>query len=83
MFALIEERCRAFERDDLLAKLEAAGVPAGPINTVEQALNDPQVQARGMVLPASETRPIAGLRTPIQFSDAALALDKGAPTLRS
>ena len=58
-------------------------MPAGPINTVEQALNDPQVQARGMVLPPSEARAIAGLRTPIQFSDAALALDTGAPTLRS
>jgi crotonobetainyl-CoA:carnitine CoA-transferase CaiB-like acyl-CoA transferase len=81
LFALIEERCRTFRRDDLLAKLEVAGVPAGPINTVEQALNDPQVQARGMVLPVNDTRPIAGLRTPIQFSDADLALDKGAPPL--
>lgn len=81
LFALIEERCRTFTRDDLLAKLEVAGVPAGPINTVEQALHDPQVQARGMVLPVNETRPIAGLRTPIQFSDADLALEKGAPPL--
>ena len=56
-------------------------MPAGPINTVEQALNDPQVQARGMVLPVNDKRPIAGLRTPIQFSDADLALDKGAPPL--
>ncbi|UVO51887.1 CoA transferase [Sphingomonas sp. SUN019] len=82
LFALIEARTRTFLRDDLLAKLEAAGVPAGPINTVEQALNDPQVVARGMVLPANDSRPIAGLRTPIRFSDADLALDRGAPPLR-
>ena len=81
LFALIEERCRTFLRDDLLARLELAGVPAGPINTVEQALNDPQVVARGMVLPASDSRPIAGLRTPIRFSGADLALERGAPPL--
>ena len=83
LFALIEERCRTFARDDLLAELEGAGVPAGPINTVEQALADPQVAARGMVLPPSDTRPIAGLRTPIRFSEADLKLDGGAPALGS
>ncbi len=82
LFALIEKRTRTFRRDDLLARLESAGVPAGPINTVEQALTDPQVVARGMILPSNESRPIAGLRTPIRFSEADLALDKGAPTLR-
>ncbi|VVT23535.1 Acetyl-CoA:oxalate CoA-transferase [Sphingomonas sp. EC-HK361] len=81
LFALIEMRTRTFARDALLSKLEAAGVPAGPINTVEQALNDPQVAARGMVLSANDARPIAGLRTPIRFSDANLALDAGAPSL--
>ncbi len=81
LFAAITAATKAVARDDLLAKLEAVGVPAGPINTVEQALNDPQVVARGMVLLPNATRPIAGLRTPIRFSDAELALDKGAPPL--
>jgi crotonobetainyl-CoA:carnitine CoA-transferase CaiB-like acyl-CoA transferase len=81
LFALIEARCRTFMRDDLLARLEVAGVPAGPINTVEQALGDPQVAARGMLLPPNATRPIAGLRTPIRFSGASLSLDRGAPPL--
>lgn len=31
-----------------LAKLEAAGIPAGPIYSVAEALADPQAQARGM-----------------------------------
>ncbi|PCJ71922.1 MAG: carnitine dehydratase [Rhodobiaceae bacterium] len=30
--------------------LDAAGVPNGPINNVEQALNDPQILARNMVI---------------------------------
>lgn len=33
---------------DLLAALEAVGVPAGPVNDLGQAFADPQVQFRGM-----------------------------------
>jgi len=78
LFAAIEAATRRFERDDLLGRLEAVGVPVGPINTVEQALNDPQVRARGMVVPGER---IDGLRTPIRFSDADLALGRPAPRL--
>ena len=38
----------AFRRDDLLAALEKQGVPAGPINTVPQVFEDPQVVHRGL-----------------------------------
>ena len=37
-----------FARDDLLAKLEKVGVPGGPINTVAQVFEDPQVMHRGL-----------------------------------
>lgn len=80
LFAAITAATRTFARDDLLARLEAAGVPAGPINTVAQALADPQVLARGMVLDGG---PIRGLRTPIRFSDAELATGRPAPQLGS
>lgn len=33
-----------------LERLEAAGVPCGPINTVDRAVSDPQVLARNMVI---------------------------------
>lgn len=36
--------------DDWLQLLESAGVPCGPINTVEEALAEPQTVARGMVV---------------------------------
>ncbi|WP_293987500.1 CaiB/BaiF CoA-transferase family protein [Sphingomonas sp.] len=78
LFAAIREATRRFERDDLLFKLEAVGVPVGPINTVEQALTDQQVQARGMVIKGKR---LDGLRTPIRFSDADLALGRFAPRL--
>ncbi|KIT17117.1 CaiB/BaiF CoA transferase family protein [Jannaschia aquimarina] len=65
-------------RDPLLAALEGATVPAGPINDVVEALADPQVAARGLVI-----RPggVPGLRGPWRFSDADLSLDRGAPAL--
>lgn len=34
---------------ELSAALEGAGVPAGPVNRIDQALSDPQVAARGLV----------------------------------
>jgi crotonobetainyl-CoA:carnitine CoA-transferase CaiB-like acyl-CoA transferase len=75
----ITSRTRERERAALLADLEAEGIPAGPINTVAQALADPQIAARGMVLDLGEG--LKGLRTPIRFSDAELALGKKSPML--
>ena len=65
-------------RDALLAALDAAGVPAGPINTVADAFTDPQFMARGMGI-APEGMP--GIRTPITFSVSSLKLDCAAPRL--
>ncbi|MGN6271017.1 MAG: CaiB/BaiF CoA transferase family protein [Sphingomonas sp.] len=72
-----------FARDNLLARLEAEGVPAGPINTVAEAFADPQVVHRGMALsiPREGGAPVPGVRTPIRFSDADLVLDRPAPAL--
>lgn len=65
-------------RAALIATLEAVGVPAGPINSVAEALAEPQVAARGLCI-APEGIP--GLRTPIRFSEHDLSLDRAAPTL--
>lgn len=35
-------------RDEWLAELEARGIPAGPINTIAEVFDDPQVKHRGM-----------------------------------
>jgi crotonobetainyl-CoA:carnitine CoA-transferase CaiB-like acyl-CoA transferase len=80
----IRDATKAWERDDLLAALEAAGVPAGPINTVGQALADPQIVHRGMVLAMDdgEGRTVPGLRTPIRFSRSPLAAPRPGPVLR-
>ena len=57
----IAEHTARWTREDLLRALEAATVPAGPINSVEDALNDPQIQARGLV-------GADGVNSPIRFS---------------
>ncbi|MEO0062467.1 MAG: hypothetical protein RLZZ08_1027 [Pseudomonadota bacterium] len=77
--AAIRAQVQDWERDALLADLEEQGVPAGPINTVQQALADPQVVARGMVLDLGDG--LKGLRTPIRFSDAELAPGRKSPGL--
>src|SRR6202158_2455676 len=72
-------------RDVLLAKLEASGVPAGPINDLEQVFSDPQVLARGMRLalenPAAEGGKSPGIRTPIVLDGTPVASDRPAPRL--
>lgn len=76
--AVLEEVLAAWTQSDLLAALEAATVPAGPINTIGQAFEDPQIQHREMQI-APEGVP--GVRGPWKFSDAELALEKSAPKL--
>lgn len=76
--ARIAGKTMARTRTDLLEALEKAGVPAGPINTVAEAIGDPQIAARGMVI-APEGIP--GLRTPLTFSRSPLVLDKAGPAL--
>ena len=75
---LLETVVAGWTQEDLLAALEAATVPAGPINTVGQAFEDPQIQHRGMQI---SPEGIPGVRGPWKFSDAELALDKSAPKL--
>jgi crotonobetainyl-CoA:carnitine CoA-transferase CaiB-like acyl-CoA transferase len=62
---------RKLTRKDLLDKLAAQGVPAGPINDLDQVFNDPQVRHRGMKLAlksdAAKDGTIPGVRTPIVF----------------
>jgi crotonobetainyl-CoA:carnitine CoA-transferase CaiB-like acyl-CoA transferase len=73
------------KRDDLLEKLEAQGVPAGPINDVEQVFKNPQVIHRGMKLDlpskAAKAGSIPGVRTPIVIDGWRAASEKPAPLL--
>ena len=79
--ALTEKR----QSGELLDKLEAVGVPAGPINTLDQVFADPQVIHRGMklALPRAEAKAgtVPGVRTPIMIDGAPMAAPRPAPKL--
>lgn len=72
-------------RADLLAKLEAAGVPGGPINTLEDVFADPQVLARKLRidLPSAFAKggTIPGVRAPITINGVRMAADRAPPVL--
>ena len=75
---MMEAKTKTWKRDDLLAALEKAGVPAGPINTVADVFDDPQFVHRGMkIMPDG----VPGIRTPITFSETPLSLDRPSPRL--
>ncbi|MDO5758495.1 MAG: CaiB/BaiF CoA-transferase family protein [Rhodobacterales bacterium] len=76
--ARLTERTRTFTRDALLAACESAGVPAGPINTLDEVYADPQIIARGLRI---DPEGVPGVRTPIRFSDAQLSLESASPRL--
>jgi crotonobetainyl-CoA:carnitine CoA-transferase CaiB-like acyl-CoA transferase len=79
MNAVLVTRTRA----EWLQLLDAAGVPAGPVNNMEEALSNPQVLARGMV--AEVEHPVNGrykaLGCPIHFSKTPAAVEHPAPLL--
>lgn len=85
LIGILREKLATWRRDDLLQRLEAVSVPAGPINTLEDVFRDPQIAARGMRLtlnaPGVEGGTLSGLRTPIRLSDSQLRLERPAPRL--
>ena len=74
----LQAACKTFTRAELLSACEAQGVPAGPINTMDEVFADPQVVARGMKV---ELDGIPSVRSPMVFSDADLKLTAASPKL--
>ncbi len=74
-----------WSRADLLAKLEAVQVPAGPINPLDQVFTDPQVVHRGMRIDppsaAAKAGTIPGVRTPIIIDGRPMAAEHPSPRL--
>ncbi len=66
-----------------LQRLEAAGVPAGPVLSVAEMLADPQTKAREMVVETEHQRlgPVPSIGFPVKFSETPAAIERGAPTL--
>jgi formyl-CoA transferase len=66
-----------------LAKCEEAGVPAGPIYSVPEALDDPHARARGMVQELTHPRAgrVKSLGNPVKMSATTPVMARAAPAL--
>ena len=66
-----------------LDRLEAVGLPAGPILSVEEMHRDPQTLAREMVMQTSHSRlgKVETIGAPVKFSASAAGVRRGAPVL--
>ena len=75
---LIEEKTINFSSNDLLIECEKYGVPAGPINTLEDVFNDPQILHRGMKINLDG---VPSVKNPIIFSNMEMSYDIPSPNL--
>jgi CoA:oxalate CoA-transferase len=57
---VLERRLKERTTREWVSDLWEAGVPSGPVSTVDMVMADPQVLHRGMVVDAAEAHPIAG-----------------------
>ena len=68
----------------LMATLEAAGVPCGPVNTVDQVFEEPQAKHRGLEVTqarADLSEPVRTVASPIRMSKTPAAYDLPPPAL--
>ena len=80
--AISAQTCE-WEQAALLADLEEQGIPAGPINTVAQALADPQTIARGMRLDLDDGHgnSLPSVRAPMVMSATPCVYERPSPRL--
>ena len=83
LVALMDRVLATGTRAHWIAAFDAAGVPVGPVNTMNEALADPQALARGMIVDL--VHPQAGatkaLGCPVHFSATPTAVTRPAPML--
>jgi len=83
LIEILTARFRTRTTSDWLTRLEAAGVPAGPVLSIAEMLTDPQVLARRMVVEV-EHRRLGKMKTlgpPVKFSATPGEVKYGAPRL--
>ena len=71
------------DMDEWLAELDPAGVPSGPINTLDRVFADPQINARGMrvKIPHALGVEVEHAGNPIKFSASPVDYPRAAPLL--
>ncbi|WP_439105635.1 CaiB/BaiF CoA transferase family protein [Congregibacter sp.] len=83
LIPLLAERFASREATDWLDQLEAAGIPAGPINTIAEALSEPQLVAREMIvnLPHPDNSDLKVVGSPIKLSRTPVSYARPPPRL--
>lgn len=81
--AIMNEITSSRTMDEWLAEMEPAGVPGGPINTLDRAFAHPQVEARGLrvKVPHSLGGTVDYPANPIRFSQTPVDYPQAAPLL--
>ena len=83
LIPLIEPLVKQRTRNEWVNALEAAGVPCGPINNIDQVFANPQLQARGIKVDIPH--PLAGVvpqvASPMRFSETPIEYHLAPPTL--
>lgn len=80
---MLRQRFKTWKREELIARLDAAGVPCGSINNLAEVFEDPQVRARGMLqfLRHPSGVDVPQLNSPMRFGGEQLALRTPPPLL--
>ncbi|MGE8134973.1 CaiB/BaiF CoA transferase family protein [Novosphingobium subterraneum] len=76
LVATVEALTAQWNRQALFNALEEAGVPAGPINELDEVFADPQVVARGLAVMAGGRKSVA---SPIVIDGVRMVADRAAP----
>jgi crotonobetainyl-CoA:carnitine CoA-transferase CaiB-like acyl-CoA transferase len=79
---IVEEKTRQFTMEELIQAMNDAGVPCGPILTIDQVFADPQVQHLGMAQTVESPRygKLDLVRAPMRLSRTSTSLRRPAPT---
>jgi crotonobetainyl-CoA:carnitine CoA-transferase CaiB-like acyl-CoA transferase len=83
LIALVEEVTDKKPAAEWLATLRQAGVPCGPINTYDQVVADPQLEANGFFrsAPHAQAGPLTVLGSPMHFSATPGRIERAGPLL--
>ncbi|MGN6316895.1 CaiB/BaiF CoA transferase family protein [Trinickia sp.] len=83
LIALIHGMTVRRTTDEWVAAMEAAGVPCGPINTLDRVFADPHVQARGtrIEMPHPVAKDVPLVANPIRLSESPVQYRNAPPTL--
>ena len=83
LIPVLQDAFRMRGRSAWLASLEAAGIPCGPVNDLDDVFADPQVSARGMVVETAH--PLAGavplVSSPLKLSATPVEPPRAPPLL--